>query len=227
VPNTQNKRALFIRWLWLVYLPLGLLVVALPLMFFGVLTGGMVWLVGLLAAYCVVPMRLLLETRRKGLGLPRPPGASSPRRPVPPPGPARSVDPDGPPGVHHPGDGPPGVQPARSGTFPADEVSTARLDRPPVPARIKRRRAVAGVMGVGVMSLLGGLLFILGMGRASSGTFGLLLIGIGGFLMLLSVTLPTFKIVDLVVRAVGRLVSKKPRASAKPAPNRSRPERAE
>ena len=224
MPNTQNKRALFIRWLWLVYLPLGLLVVALPLMFFGVLTGGMVWLVGLLAAYCVVPMRLLLETRRKGLGLPRPPGASGPRRP----GPARSVDPaDGPPGVHHPGSGPPGVQPARSAGFPADEVSTARLDRPPVPARIKRRRAVAGVMGVGVMSLLGGLLFILGMGRASSGTFGLLLIGIGGFLMLLSVTLPTFKIVDLVVRAVGRVVSRKPRTSAKPAPNRSRPERAE
>ncbi|CAN5900884.1 hypothetical protein BH23ACT12_BH23ACT12_03790 [soil metagenome] len=186
MPARQNSKALFIRWLWLVYLPLGLLVLALPLVFFEVLTGAAVWAVGLLSVYCVVPMRLLLETRKKGLELPKPPGAKTRTRPPPPvrkrPSPARA---------------------------PANPVSTARVARPPVSGKIKRRRAIAGALGIGVLLGIGGLLFILGMGKASSGQLGLLLIGLGGFLMLLSVTLPTFKIVDIMVRAISRLVSKK------------------
>lgn len=193
MPRQQDKRALFLRWLWLVYLPLGLLALALPLMFLEVLTGGVVWLVGLLAAYCVIPMRLLMETRRKGLELPRPPGrsgaAAAPVRR--PPAAAR----------------------------PRGPVSTGRPSQPPVPPQIRRRRAVAGVLGIGVMLGVGGLLFILGMGRASSGSLGLALIGIGGFLMLLSVTLPTFKIVDMAVRAIGRVLGKKqPPSSRAPEP---------
>ena len=193
MPARQNKQALFIRWLWLVYLPLGLLALGLPLVFFQVLTGASVWVIGILSVYCVVPMRLLLETRRKGLELPKPPGAKARTRP-----PARET---------------PAVAAADA---PAEPVSTARVVRPPVPAKIKRRRAVAGVLGIGVLLAIGGLLFILGMGKASSGQLGLLLIGLGGFLMLLSVTLPTFKIVDIMVRAIGRLVSKKgpPRSRA-------------
>ncbi len=186
MPARQNAKALFIRWLWLVYLPLGLLVLGLPLVFFQVLTGAAVWVVGLLSVYCVVPMRLLLETKKKGLELPKPPGAQSRSRPSRPvrerPSPAQA---------------------------PADPVSTARVARPPVSGRIKRRRAIAGVLGIGVLLGIGALLFILGMGKASSGQLGLLLIGFGGFLMLLSVTLPTFKIVDIMVRAIGRMVSKK------------------
>ncbi len=201
MPTSPKAQALFIRWLWLVYLPLGLLVLALPLMYFRVLTGGTVWLVGLLAAYCVVPMRLLLETKRKGLELPRRPKG---RRSVRPPAPARATS-----------------AAAKRGR----SASTARVAPPPLPPRIKRRRAVVGVLGIGIMLLLGGLLFILGMGRAGSGTFGLALIGLGGFLMLLSVTLPTFKIVDVVVRAIGRVASRKggssnPRTAARPT-NRS------
>lgn len=186
MPARQNAKALFIRWLWLVYLPLGLLLLGLPLVFFQVLTGVGVWVVGILSVYCVIPMRLLLETRRKGLELPKPPGAKSNTRSA------------------RPGrDRPPAAE------VPAEPVSTARVTRPPVSGRIKRRRAVAGVLGIGVLLGIGGLLFILGMGKASSGQLGLLLIGFGGFLMLLSVTLPTFKIVDMMVRAIGRMVVKK------------------
>jgi hypothetical protein len=192
VPARRNQQELFIRWLWLVYLPLALLIIGLPLVFMQVLTGWPVWVVGLLSVYCVIPVRLLLETRRKGLELPRPPGK----------GPARPAAP---------------AKKAEAAGRPAEERSTARVERrPPVPARIRRRRALAGVLGIGVLSLIGGLLFIIGMGRASSGQLGLILIGVGGFLMLLSVTLPTFKMVDITLRAVGRLLSKKgsPRSRA-------------
>lgn len=185
MPARQNKQALFLRWLWLVYLPLGLLVLGLPLVSFQILTGVGVWVVGILSVYCVVPMRLLLETKRKGLELPKPPGAAKKRPPVP--SPAKEVAADA----------------------PAEPVETVRVPRPQVSGKIMRRRAVAGVLGIGVMLGIGGLLFILGMGKASSGQLGLLLIGLGGFLMLLSVTLPTFKIVDIMVRAIGRLVTKK------------------
>ena len=184
MPAHQNKRAIFLRWLWLVYLPLGILAVALPLMFFEVLTGSILWAVGLLAAYCVVPMRLLLETKRKGLELPRPPGSRAGRA----------------------------AAATRGAAKPAlrrEDAASAPAARPPVPPKIKRRRAVVGVLGIGVLSAIGGVLFIVGMGRASSGTLGLVLIGIGGFLMLLSVTLPTFKVVDIVLRAIGRLLWRK------------------
>lgn len=186
MPARQNARALFIRWLWLVYLPLGLLVLGLPLVAFQVVTGAGVWLVGILSVYCVIPMRLLLETRRQGLELPKPPGAKPRSRPTSPTRPKPSA-----------------------AEAPADPVATAKVSRPPVSGRIKRRRAVAGVLGIGVLLGIGGLLFILGMGKASSGQMGLLLIGFGGFLMLLSVTLPTFKIVDIMVRAIGRMVARK------------------
>lgn len=190
MPARRNQQELFIRWLWLVYLPLGLLIVGLPLVFLQVLAGWPVWVVGFLSVYCVIPVRLLLETRRKGLELPRPPGK----------GPARPAA---------------AARKPKAAARPA-ERSTARVERPPVPARIRRRRALAGVLGIGVLSLIGGLLFIIGMGRASSGQLGLILIGVGGFLMLLSVTLPTFKMVDITLRAVGRLLSKKgsPRSRA-------------
>lgn len=185
----QSKQALFIRWLWLVYLPLSLLLITLPLVAFKIITGATVWLVGLLSVYCVVPVRLLLETRRKGLELPKPPGAAKRRK--------------------TPAKAPKSAQATVAANRPDEPVVSARVAPPPVSAKIKRRRAVAGVLGIGVLLGIGGLLFILGMGKASSGQLGLLLIGLGGFLMLLSVTLPTFKIVDITVRAIGRLVTKK------------------
>lgn len=197
MPPQQSRRAIFLRWLWLVYLPLGLLALSLVLMMLRMLEGGVLWLVGLLAAYCVVPMRLLLETKRKGLELPKPPGSAARRRPKRP-------------GAR------PATKPAAAEAPHGEEEASARVPPPPVSPQIRRRRAVAGVLGIGVMCGIGGLLFIIGMGRASSGSLGLALIGLGGFLMLLSVTLPTFKIVDIVVRALGRLISRKG-----PPPNRS------
>lgn len=185
MPTHRNKQALFIRWLWLVYLPLALFGLGMVLMFFNLIGGGLIWAVGLLAIYCVIPVRLLLETRRKGLELPRPPSKRKPSA---------------------------AARKAAPAAASAPEAPTARARvTPPVSPQIRRRRAVAGVVGIGVVALIGGILFILGMGRASSGSMGLLLIGVGGFLMLLSVTLPTFKLVDITLRAVGRLMSRKPR----------------
>ena len=146
-------------------------------------------MVGILSVYCVIPMRLLLETRRKGLELPKPPGAAKMRKT------------------------PAGARPARQQAAQPGPGG-AGVDAPGSPARRSRERSrgagrLPGVLGIGVLLGIGGLLFILGMGKASSGQLGLLLIGFGGFLMLLSVTLPTFKIVDIMVRAIGRMVIQK------------------
>lgn len=188
MPARRSKQALFIRWLWLVYLPLGLLAVTLPLAFLGVLSGGPVWLVGLLAVYCVIPARLLLETRRKGLELPMPPRSGRRRSSQPPPG--RQSE--------------PASAPMR------DQPSSTRVARSEVSPRIRRRRALAGMVALVVVAVLGVILFLVGMGQAGSGRLGLALMGVGIFLMLLSVTVPTFKIVDMTIRGIGRLIRKSP-----------------
>jgi len=63
---------LFGRWLIVVYLPIILLAVMLGLLASGALPSWGIWLVVLLAAYDILPMRLLLERKRKGLGIPLP-----------------------------------------------------------------------------------------------------------------------------------------------------------
>lgn len=167
---------------------LGAVVVLLAL---GALGGLWLWLAALLGLYCVIPARLLLETKRKGLAYPRPPASrrpTRPRQPAPRPQAAEPIEPPAP--------------------SPAAEPSEA------VPARYRRRRAFLAILGLGVLVAVGGIMAIIGLGRAAS-SGGIVLVGIGGFLMLLSVTLPAFKLVDVVLRAIGRLMSR-PAARRRP-----------
>jgi hypothetical protein len=237
VPNREPNPDLFRRWLLIVYLPLGVFVVSLALVIGKILTGGAVWLVGLLGLYCVIPARLILETQRKGLELPKPPssdrGRTSPRRR--PTVAAPSEEGELPAGRSEPllRDDEDAIgelrtfrpaeteePPLRGGrTVPAKKVRPAREIREPVertrrpPPRkspqIVRRRALASIIGIGVLLLVGGILVVVGIGRVTS-SFGLVMVGVGGFLMILSVTLPTFRLVDAVLRAVGRLLARRP-----------------
>jgi hypothetical protein len=156
----------------IVYIPLGLLAMGFLLLIVGTLSGPAVWLLVILGVYCVVPVRLLLEWRRRGLPLPTPRGTPAPRpsRPVAPP---RTAPP-----------------PPRASRLTASQ------------------RAMAGLAAIAALLLVGGILLVFGMGRLDS-SLGLLLAAIGGFLMILSVTVPTFRLFDIVLRAVGRLIGRR------------------
>jgi hypothetical protein len=176
----KAKLTLFGRWVLLVYVPLGLLTLGLLLLVLGVLSGAAVWLLLLLGVYCVVPVLLLLEWRRRGLPLPTPRGVVTPR----PSRPAAPVPPAPPPG-------------------PVSRLSGSQ-------------RAMVGIAAIAALLLFGVILLVFGMGRLDS-SLGLLLAAIGGFLMILSVTVPTFRLFDIVLRAVGRLIGRKAGISAAPA----------
>ncbi|HVF12823.1 MAG TPA: hypothetical protein VNA87_07035 [Actinomycetota bacterium] len=141
--RTKHPSALFIRWFWLVYLPLGLLSAGVLLMIFRVLPASMKWPLLLLGGYGLLAVRLLIERKRKGLS-------------VPPP-----------------------------------------------------RNIVIGILSVAGLLVLGAILFVLGMGRLTT-TEGLVLAGVGGFLMILSVTVPTFRLVDAALRFGSKKISRKP-----------------
>ena len=292
MPKHEPKPGLFKRWLLLVYLPLGTFIVALALVLGNILSGFTVWLVVVLGIYCIVPARLILETRRKGLELPKPPGAKGSARPAPgnrlqrpsPRGESRTAT-----RPRRPSDNDPARRrggdefdepvtrrresdefdepvtrrresdefdeepPARRRIAPVDEnepaprrraagldgdeidevstptrapkkralgasaggkVATQRIERsrparPKKSPQVVRRRALASVVGIGVLLLVGGILVIVGIGRVTS-SFGLVMVGVGGFLMILSVTLPTFRLVDAALRGIGRLLSRRP-----------------
>lgn len=181
--NQDYSSGLFLRWLWLVYLPLGALGLLIILLAFGELSGRWLWLVAVLAVYCVIPARLLVETKRKGLEFPKPPARSG-----------RSA-----PAARRP-------QPAAK---PRPQTADARAAPKRVSATYRRRRAVVTILGLGALITVGGVLAIIGIGRATS-SGGIILVGLGSFLMILSVTLPAFKFVDAVIRAVGRMLRKPP-----------------
>ena len=64
--------SLFARWFWLVYLPLGLLLVCLAVFFVGYLPAwGRPILIGL-GLYGLIALRLLIERRRRGMLVPAP-----------------------------------------------------------------------------------------------------------------------------------------------------------
>lgn len=181
--NQDYSSGLFFRWLWLVYLPLGALGLLIMLLAFGELSGRWLWLIILLAVYCVIPARLLVETKRKGLEFPKPPARSGRSAPA-----ARRR------------------QPAAK---PRPQTANAQAAPKRVSATYRRRRAVVTILGLGALVTVGGILAIIGIGRATSSS-GIVLVGLGSFLMILSVTLPAFKFVDAVIRAVGRLLRKPP-----------------
>lgn len=138
----SQSSALFVRWFWLVYLPLGLLAAGMLLVLFQVLPSRMKWPLLVLGAYGLLAVRLLIERKRKGLS-------------VPPP-----------------------------------------------------RNILIGILSVTGLLVLGAILFVLGMGRLTT-TEGLVMAGMGGFLMILSVTVPTFRMVDAALRWSGRLISRR------------------
>jgi len=136
--------SLFVRWFWLVYLPLGLLPSAIILRLFGVLPNGTTWIIIILGIWGLLAVRLLMERRRAGLG-------------VPPP-----------------------------------------------------KSTVIGIGSIAAMTGVGALLLILGMGRLTTGQ-GLAMTAIGGFLMLVSVTVPTFRLMDSIIRGATRLLGRSKR----------------
>lgn len=182
----------------MVYLPLGAFALGAVLVVLRVISGGAAIAVGLLGVYGVIPARALIETKRKGLALPKPPGAK--------------------------GKGDAKVERPKSGTIPRRRLAAQKSERrrtssapagsPRPSSQIMRRRALAGIVGIGALLLIGGILVIVGIGRVTS-SLGLVMVGVGGFLMILSVTLPTFRLVDAVLRGMGRLLSRR-----KPAPAR-------
>lgn len=180
----------------LVYIPLGFLTLGFVLLVAGALSGPGIWLLLLLGAYCVLPVRLLLERRRRGLPLPSPRPAEEP--------------------FARPAEEPRLYRPAPSAPLPRPPANINRLTA--------SQRAMAGIVAIAVLLLVGGILLVFGMGRLDS-SLGLLLAAIGGFLMILSVTVPTFRLFDLLLRAVARLIGRSAggsgRASHQPG-NRSR-----
>lgn len=149
----HHAARLFARWFWLVYLPLGLLLASLLLLASGVFPKGAWPALVLLAGYGVLATRLLLERRKRGLGVPAP------------------------------------------------------------------RSIIIGIGSVAIVLLFGSMLFAVGMDRLSTDQ-GLVLAAAGGFLMILSVTVPAFRIVDVFARWLGKLFTK--RAGTKdPLPERT------
>lgn len=132
---------LFARWLWLVYLPLLLLAILIALKVFRVLPGWGTAPLVLLGLYSLIALRLLIERKKSGLGVPLP------------------------------------------------------------------RRLMTGLAAISGILVLGVILFILGVERLSSSA-GLAMALMGGFLMILSVTVPTFRFVDKILRFGGRVVGR-------------------
>ena len=73
----------------------------------------------------------------------------------------------------------------------------------PAPAQV-----LVGIGSVAGMVLIGGLLFGVGWDRLGDG-HGLFLVYLGGFLMVLSVTTPMFKLIDVLVRSGGRVLGRR------------------
>lgn len=136
--NSSDHSDLFFRWLLIVYIPLGLLGIQLALLPFGLLPSWTRWTLPLLAAYSLVAVRLLVERKRSGLGIPLP------------------------------------------------------------------RRILVSVGLLLGMAVAGVGLFVAGMGRLTT-SGGLAMVFFGGCLMILTVAVPAFRLLDIVLRKTGRL----------------------
>lgn len=135
--------ALFVRWLWLVFVPLGLLAALLLLLPTGLLPNWATLPILILSAYSLLAVRLILERKKKGLSTPAP------------------------------------------------------------------RWLLLGIGSIAGAALLGLALFILGWSRLSSSGQGQALLAVGVFLMILSITAPLFKVVDIGLRTTGKIVRKR------------------
>lgn len=135
----MSKGGLFARWFWLVYLPLGLLIVLFVLFITDALPAWGVPMLILLAGWGLLAVRLILERRRRGLEVPLP------------------------------------------------------------------RSLLYGIATIAGLALGGALLVWVGLARVST-SVGVAFLLLGGFLMLVAVFAPAFKLVDIFVRSAGRLV---------------------
>lgn len=134
--------ALFTRWFWLVYFPLGLLGMMTTLWITGLLpkTGHLVVLV--LGIYSIPATRLLYERRRAGLSV-------------------------------RPGKG-----------------------------------LMKGLTALAMMVLAGSVLFGSGWHELRSSGGGLMMLTTGAFLLLLAAVAPAFKLLDVAIREVARMVKR-------------------
>lgn len=180
------------RWLWLVYVPLGFFALGLPLVLLNLLNGVASWVVVLLAIYCVVPARLVLEARMKGVGLPKPPGEVKSKLANKSSVPARAA--------RGAGD--------RPGAAAARHTAATRGRHS---GKIMRRRMLAGMIGLGLLMSIGALLVILGIDAMRS-SVGIFMLGLGAFMIVVSVTIPAFRLIDATLRAVGRMLKHQPTA---------------
>ncbi len=76
------------------------------------------------------------------------------------------------------------------------------------------RKIVTGVTLFAALVIVGGVLLAIGISTLGSWQ-GLIVASIGGFLMILSVTAPLFKFLDVVFRAMGNLFTRKQVKSSK------------
>ncbi|MGH2768822.1 MAG: hypothetical protein ACRDIF_07705 [Actinomycetota bacterium] len=133
---------LFLRWLWLVYLPLGLAGMGMLLLVGDVVPWWGVPIVLALTGWGAIAARLLLERRRLGLRIPTPPGR------------------------------------------------------------------IAWVAGAGGFLVVGALLSWIGLARfTTSGGPAFLLLG--GFLLLLALMVPAFRVVALALHMAGRMLARR------------------
>ena len=70
--RARHEKQLFYRWLWFVYVPLGLAPVGIVLGAAHLLPGAAVLLLFALLAYDALCVRLVIERRRRGIALPVP-----------------------------------------------------------------------------------------------------------------------------------------------------------
>ncbi|MGH2812397.1 MAG: hypothetical protein ACRDI1_06760 [Actinomycetota bacterium] len=134
-----NSKALFARWFWVVYVPLGLLAGLLVLLAAGFLPSWGVWILAAFGAWSLLAVVLLFERRRRGLS-------------VPPP-----------------------------------------------------KSIVKGTAWVAALAAAGSLFGWLGTGRLTSDT-GVVMALVGAFLVTFAVLAPALKIVDLLLRRLGRML---------------------
>jgi hypothetical protein len=146
-----NSNALFARWFWVVYVPLGFLAGLFVLLAAGFLPSWGVWILAAVGAWSLLAVVLLFERRRRGLS-------------VPPP-----------------------------------------------------KSIVKGTAWVAGLAVAGSLFGWLGTGRLTSDT-GVVMALVGAFLVTFAVLAPALKIVDLLLRRLGRMLLRGRGAPESPAP---------
>jgi|GEM_PF-4081974 len=199
---------LFGRWLIVVYLPLFLVGLSIVLLPFGVLPRWWKWFFLLLVAYSIPAVRLLMAGLRSGRGIPAPhafiAAARSSGTSL-----AAMLGSLAEKGGQLKSDGIPRPRiPRRGSNNPQGlgaQLASSRQASPAykAPAAPFSQRIRGGAIIIAVVLAVGGILLYIGIGDATSAR-GVFLLGLGGLLVISSITIPTFKIVDSLFKSVRR-----------------------